>query len=73
MIVMSPLQDLLALDESLHGDVKNERINVPGTVSDFNWTYRMPLSLEALLTNQHLTSRVRQLAAARPKGAALPH
>lgn len=73
MIVMIPLQDLLALDESLHGDVKNERINVPGTVSDFNWTYRMPLSLEALLTNRHLTSRVRQLAAARPKGAALPH
>lgn len=67
MIVMIPLQDLLALDGGLHADAGNERINVPGTVSEFNWTYRMPLTLEALLRNHHLTERVRQLVSARPR------
>lgn len=66
MIVMIPLQDLLALDSSLHGDARQERINIPGTVSDFNWTYRMPLTLEALLKRDSLTGQVRQLVAARP-------
>ncbi|MFZ5631001.1 MAG: 4-alpha-glucanotransferase [Spirochaetota bacterium] len=67
MIVMIPLQDLLALDGALHGDAREERINVPGTVSDFNWTYRMPLPLEALLGNQHLAAQVRGLVDARPR------
>jgi 4-alpha-glucanotransferase len=66
MIVMIPLQDLLALDGALHGDAREERINVPGTVSDFNWTYRMPLTLEKLLSEQKLRAAVRQLVAARP-------
>jgi 4-alpha-glucanotransferase/glycosidase len=67
MIVMIPLQDLLALDETLHGDAKEERINVPGTVSDFNWTYRMPLTLEDLIAREKLAERVRRLVAARPQ------
>jgi 4-alpha-glucanotransferase len=66
MIVMIPLQDLLALDGALRGDAREERINVPGTVSDFNWTYRMPLTLEKLLSEQKLREAVRQLVAARP-------
>ncbi|GAB4424813.1 MAG: hypothetical protein OHK0011_05700 [Turneriella sp.] len=67
MIVMIPLQDLLALDTELHGDPAEERINVPGTVSDFNWTYRMPVSLEDLLRRQRLAARVRELVAMRPQ------
>lgn len=69
MVVMIPLQDLLALDESLHGDAKEERINVPGTVSEFNWTYRMPLSLEELLSRSELASAVRMLVRQRPISA----
>jgi 4-alpha-glucanotransferase len=66
MLVIIPLQDLLALDAAFHGDARQERINVPGTVSDFNWTYRMPLTLERLLSEQKLREAVRQLVAARP-------
>jgi 4-alpha-glucanotransferase len=66
MIVMVPLQDLLALDEKFHGPAAAERINVPGTVSDFNWTYRMPVGLEELLGEQRVGEAVRQLVAARP-------
>lgn len=67
MVVMIPLQDLLALDERYHGDAAAERVNIPGTVSDFNWTYRMPLLLEDLLSDARLADAVRGLAALRPK------
>ncbi|HRP68823.1 MAG TPA: 4-alpha-glucanotransferase, partial [Turneriella sp.] len=62
MITMVPLQDLLALDGSLHGDAIEERINIPGTVSDFNWTYRMPITLEELLQNTALCEKIKNLA-----------
>ena len=69
MVVMIPLQDLLALDAKLHGDAAAERINIPGTVSDFNWTYRMPLNLEDLLYDEPLRAAVRDLVSARPVSA----
>lgn len=47
------IQDLFALDDSLKDPVpENERINVPGTVNDFNWSYRVPHTLESLLENK---------------------
>lgn len=66
MIVMIPLQDLLALEDKLHGKAADERINVPGTVTDFNWTYRMPLSLEELLSAQPLRDSILSLTQQRP-------
>lgn len=66
MVVMTPLQDLLALVDKFHGDAAAERINIPGTVSDFNWTYRMPLLLEDLLREEGLNQAIRDLVAARP-------
>jgi 4-alpha-glucanotransferase len=66
MIVMIPLQDLLALDAKYHGDATQERVNVPGTVSDFNWTYRMPVLLEDLLYEENLRDAVKALVSARP-------
>ena len=66
MVVMIPLQDLLALDAKLHGDAAQERVNIPGTVSDFNWTYRMPLGLEDLLFDESLLHAVRDLVSSRP-------
>lgn len=67
MLALIPLQDLLALEEKLHGDPKEERINIPGTVSDFNWTYRMPLYLEELLAEETLNQKIRNLTARRPQ------
>ena len=66
MIVMIPLQDLLALDSKFHGDAAEERVNIPGTVSDFNWTYRMPVLLEDLLSEDNLRDTVKKLVSARP-------
>ncbi|HET6450812.1 MAG TPA: 4-alpha-glucanotransferase [Spirochaetia bacterium] len=60
------VQDLLDLDETLwSADPKADRINVPGTVTDENWTWRMPLSVEELGSRSVLTERVRRLTAMR--------
>jgi 4-alpha-glucanotransferase len=40
-----------------------ERVNVPGTVTDENWTYRMPMDLGALAGDAATRSRLRALAA----------
>jgi 4-alpha-glucanotransferase len=39
-----------------------ERVNVPGTVSDANWTYRMPMDLSRLLADAETTRRLGDLA-----------
>ncbi len=60
------VQDLLDLDEALWSpDPADDRINVPGTVMDRNWTWRMPLTVEALSVRAGLAAAVRRLAAAR--------
>jgi len=40
-----------------------ERVNVPGTVSDSNWSYRMPMELSDLLADLGTAERLRGLAA----------
>ncbi|GEJ56440.1 4-alpha-glucanotransferase [Anaeromyxobacter diazotrophicus] len=40
-----------------------ERVNVPGTVTDANWSYRMPLEVTALAADRAATERLRRLAA----------
>ena len=48
MLAIFPLQDLLAMDESLrYPDPEAERINVPAVIP-FYWRYRMHLSLDQL-------------------------
>jgi len=48
MWAVIPIQDLLAMDESLrHPDVDAERINIPA-ITPYYWRYRMHLSLEEL-------------------------
>jgi len=39
------------------------RVNVPGTVNDDNWTYRMPMDVEALRADRATTTRLARLAA----------
>jgi 4-alpha-glucanotransferase len=40
-----------------------ERVNVPGTVTPENWTYRMPRDLPALHADASARERLRGLAA----------
>ena len=65
-IVVFQLQDWLALaPETLHEDPAQERVNVPGTYNDFNWTWRMPLTLEDLSGHSTLNAEVSALTALR--------
>jgi len=51
------MQDLFALVDDLSpADPGEERVNIPGTMSEFNWSYRMPISLEALADHGELSS-----------------
>ncbi len=53
-LLLLPYQDALG---------SRERVNVPGTVNDLNWTYRMPLDIAGQLTDSATISRLRTLAA----------
>ncbi len=49
------LPEYLALIPGLsHPDINEERINIPGIVSDQNWSYRLRPSLEELIENNSL-------------------
>ncbi len=58
-----PLQDFLYMDKSLWLDkASDERINVPGTVTEFNWTYRLPCTLEELGKKQELINKIQKIS-----------
>lgn len=60
-----PLQDWLYLDTRYWFDnIADERVNVPGTVSAYNWTYRMKESVETLAADTALTKKIKAIAAA---------
>ena len=60
------VQDLLDLDESLwSADPRADRVNVPGTVNDTNWTWRMPVRVEDLGDRPALSRRVSALTRSR--------
>ena len=52
-LVLLPFQDLLGA---------RERVNVPGTVNDQNWTYRVPAGVASLLADGATIARLRALA-----------
>jgi len=54
-----PVQDFLALTETYRAaDAADERINVPGTVNGFNWTYRLPAPIETLRADKALSAAI---------------
>ena len=58
-----PLQDLLYMKEDCWlENAKDERINIPGTVTKFNWTYRMPVSIEELASDKTLINRIQKVS-----------
>jgi 4-alpha-glucanotransferase len=67
------IQDLLHLSNKWYAeDPASERINVPGTSSEFNWTYRLPASIEEIGGDGDLVKAVGELAqvkAAKKQGA----
>lgn len=66
LISAYPIQDLLALDPGcVTGNPEDERINIPGTVQDSNWTWRMGFSLENLLRRETLNDKLKSLCARR--------
>lgn len=61
-LVINPLQDYLYIDKSYWLETSaDERINIPGTVTKFNWTYRLPVELNKLQSNQKLINIIKQL------------
>lgn len=52
-LALLPFQDALG---------SRERVNVPGTVTEANWSYRMPMALPALLADLPTAERLRALA-----------
>lgn len=58
-----PLQDFLYLQKKYWlENSKDERINIPGEVSEFNWTYRMPCAVEDLSKDKELLSQIKSIA-----------
>ncbi|HVR61074.1 MAG TPA: 4-alpha-glucanotransferase, partial [Polyangia bacterium] len=53
---------MLALISFQNAFGARERINVPGTVDDGNWRYRMPTSIEALREDQGNLNRLARIA-----------
>jgi len=59
-----PLQDLLAMDETIrHPDAASERINVPA-IMPYYWRYRMHLPLRKLLVADSLNAKLATLVTA---------
>ena len=54
-----PLQDFLYLNKKYWlENSEDERINIPGTVTDFNWTYRIPAAVEELVSDKALIGKI---------------
>ncbi len=68
------IQDLLHLSSAWYAaDPATERINIPGSVNSFNWTYRLPASLSQLTEDSALLGLIRSILkhrARRDTGAA---
>jgi 4-alpha-glucanotransferase len=64
--VILALQDLLEPYGLLHPQSSENRVNVPGTVADTNWSWRLPFPLERLLADGSRNEHLRALLARRP-------
>jgi 4-alpha-glucanotransferase len=61
------IQDLLHLSNKYYAeDPASERVNVPGTSNDFNWTYRMPAMIEEIVRDKELIRSVAELSKIKP-------
>lgn len=59
MWAVFPLQDFLAMDETLRSeDIEGERINIPA-ITPYNWKWRMELSIESLAKEKGFEKLIR--------------
>ncbi len=64
-----PFQDFLSIEKKYWlSDADAERVNIPGTVSDFNWTYRIPALLEDIASDESLVAKIKGIADAHNGG-----
>ena len=67
-----PIQDFLALQAAYYNsDPQQERVNVPGSVNEFNWTYRLPVLVEELAQDKELHSAIKDVVAIHKKAGAV--
>ena len=60
---VNPLQDYLFLNKDYYKERQDEeRINVPGSVNSFNWTYRIPVSIADLDKDKSLIEGIKKIA-----------
>ena len=58
-LFVPPAQDFLALSEECRAsDADDERVNVPGSVNAFNWTWRLPVPIEKLSKDKKLIEAI---------------
>jgi 4-alpha-glucanotransferase len=63
------IQDLLHLSSRWYApDPATERVNVPGTYNDFNWTWRLPAKIAVLAADAEFINGVRELSEVRTSG-----
>lgn len=57
-----PFQDFLSLESKYWANNPDEeRINIPGTVSDFNWTYKLPATIEEIEKDNSLIEKIKSI------------
>ena len=54
-----------------NSDPQQERVNVPGSVNEFNWTYRLPVLVEELGQDKELHSAIKDVVAIHKKAGAV--
>ena len=61
-LLINPLQDYLFLEHSFYLENEDdERINIPGSVNTFNWTYRIPVTIEEMSRNKGLLNKIKTI------------
>ncbi|MDR2541900.1 MAG: 4-alpha-glucanotransferase [Treponema sp.] len=61
------IQDIMHLSSNWYSENPvDERINVPGTLNDFNWTYRLPTTIAKIARDKELIKSVRELSRIKP-------
>ena len=61
------IQDLLHLSTRWYAaDPTSERINIPGTANEFNWTYRLPGKIGDIAEDEELIRAVKELTVIAP-------
>lgn len=66
-----PIQDFLSLSSTYYNDdAQQERVNIPGSVNEFNWTYRLPVTIEELVQDKDLIQAIKEISSLHKKECA---